>query len=513
MKYASSYEYKASHETPLQRFPNGTITRTFLDVNGKGDLQMFVAKQRYDLSQSSSNATPAKFSFFKKTKSGFFVQSDTVIENSEMGCIHPRKAIVADFNNDSKPDVFVACHGWDKEPFPGEKNKIVLSQSSGFYRIFDVADDVGFFHGASAIDLNNDGYLDVVVTNSNATPSIQAFLNDGKGGFSQVNNYIPFLLKGRLNYYSVEFMDIDGDGALDLLVGGHEWEGADTSVYLNPGNNDYSKAKRMILPRVDKYGVVLDFMTTITDSVRSLWILRTSGGDGTFYEGIGLQKIVWPGLDSKLVLQTRTKEWVPWIFDVKINADQYVVSDNLTVCIELSTTTVSDTCLKFTGGSVSTKNLWSAFEGQSIIFNSLFETKVSNASAGMPDKIKFNLRGWLESVDGEVDSLELVISEPLGRILPEEIKKCSGALTKIYDDGLHRIFLTFLKNGNHFMSYDKKCLIANLPKSQSSQLNFMLENMKLIAEQLVASGEIRNVKHIGVQKFLTKIAAGEVSVN
>lgn len=513
MKYVSSYEYKASHETPLQRFPKSAVTRTFLDVNGKGDLQMFVAEQRYDLSQSPSTASVAKFSFFKKTISGFVEQSDTVIENSEMGCIHPRKAIVADFNNDSKPDVFVACHGWDKEPFPGEKNKIVLSQPSGSYRIFDVSDDVGFFHGASAIDLNNDGYLDVVVTNSNATPSIQVFLNDGKGDFSRVSNYIPFLLKGRLNYYSVEFMDVDGDGALDLLVGGHEWEGADTSVFLNPGNNDYSKAKRIILPRVDKYGVVLDFMTTINNSVRSLWVLRTSGGDGTFYEGIGLQKIVWPGLDSKLVVETREKKWVPWIYDVKINADQYVVSDNLSVCVDLSTTTSSDTCLKFVGASVATKNLWSAFEGQSIIFNSLFETKVSNASAGIPDKIKFNLRGWLESVDGEVDSLELVISEPLGRVLPEEMKKCSGGLTKIYDDGLHRIFTTFLKNENHFMSYDKECVIANLPKSQSIQLNFMLENMKLIAEQLVASGEIQNVKHIGVQKFLTKIASGEVIVN
>ena len=73
------------------------------------------------------------------------------------GCIHPRKAIVADFNGDGRPDIFVACHGYDATPFPGEANKVVLSQPNGTYVTSNASADVGFHHGAAAADLNGDG--------------------------------------------------------------------------------------------------------------------------------------------------------------------------------------------------------------------------------------------------------------------------------------------------------------------------------------------------------------------
>lgn len=91
---------------------------------------------------------------------------------------------------------------------------------------------MGFFHSASAADVNGDGLIDVVVTNA----GLLTFINKGGGVFErEVGSRFPASLAGK-NYYSVELVDVDEDGKVDAVIGGHEWEAAPTVVLKNPGN-------------------------------------------------------------------------------------------------------------------------------------------------------------------------------------------------------------------------------------------------------------------------------------
>lgn len=233
----SSYRnFKQIGLTP-QSLPVYGLARAYANFSGSGRTDIFIAQTRYSTyTETPQTATPSRFSFLKLMLDGTYLE-DTVMLSSNNGCIHPRKAIVADFNKDGRPDVFVACHGWDSSPWPEEKNKIVLSKPDGTYAISDASPDVGFFHGASAADLNGDGYPDVVLANSSDSKRVLVLLNKGDGTFiRESTNRLPTSL-GSGHYYSIELLDINEDGALDLVLGGHEWEGAPTKVFLNPGNN------------------------------------------------------------------------------------------------------------------------------------------------------------------------------------------------------------------------------------------------------------------------------------
>jgi len=278
-----------------QSLPVFGAARAYADFSGNGRTDIFIAQQRYSLSQTPQTATPSHFSFWIQQLNGTYTE-DTVMLPANNGCISPRKAIVADFNKDSRPDVFVVCHGWDAAPYPGEKNKIILSQPGGTYIINNASADVGFFHGGSAADLNGDGYPDVVLVNNFDSKRALVLLNKGDGTFvRESGTRLPTSLVGG-NYYTIELLDINEDGVLDLVLGGHEFESAPTKIFLNPGNNIFEGATPITIPSVPNEGVVLDFVATGTGVGRVLWVLRTSGGDGTVYQSRVIQKVILSSL-------------------------------------------------------------------------------------------------------------------------------------------------------------------------------------------------------------------------
>lgn len=324
----SSYvNYKQIGLVP-QPLPSGDNTmRAYANFSGTGRTDMFRAVITYDPSKPQSAATPSRFEFWNKQADGTFVKNTTLLASSD-GCLHPRKALVADFNGDGRPDVFVACHGYDAAPYPGERSKVVLSQPDGTYKISDAASDVGFWHGASAADLNGDGKIDVVQVSDGVDKAV-TMINDGTGKFSRETTIrTPKALRNMGGYFSIELVDVNEDGKLDLVVGGHEFENAPTWIFLNPGNNDFSAVSPTVVPAVPNEGVVLDFTLTGTGPTRTLWVVRTSGGDGTFYQSRTVQKVSYPSMTSTVVLQQRPATWIPWLVPATVNGIPVVVSDN-----------------------------------------------------------------------------------------------------------------------------------------------------------------------------------------
>ena len=75
--------------------------------------------------------------------------------------------------------------------------------------------------------------------------------------------------------------------------------------------------------------MVLDFALTGTGAARTLWLSRTSGGDGTFYQSRVLQKVLVQGLTSSIVVNQRPGQWVASIIPAVVGGMNVIASDDL----------------------------------------------------------------------------------------------------------------------------------------------------------------------------------------
>lgn len=323
---ATSYENAKEFNTAPIRFPiEANTTRAVADFHQKGQMSLFLATMNYDPSQPSTHNNKGRFKFFAKDDAGNW-REDTSLLQDGTGCLHPRKAIVADFNKDGKPDVFVACHGLDVAPFPGELQALILSQPNGGYKTTWLP-FTAFGHGASAADINNDGYPDVVLTDNTVSGQTSILLNNKDGTFTRRSDLLPASFKGKL-IFTAEFIDINGDNKSDLFLAGHDWADGgpcacvtDPIVLLNDGTGSFAASNVVTLPPVAGQGVALD----VVFKNSQFFVLRTSGGAGVpFYRGTVVQKVTYPGLASSVVFSSADGTmgafappyaggWTPWI--------------------------------------------------------------------------------------------------------------------------------------------------------------------------------------------------------
>jgi len=142
------------------------------------------------------------------------------------------RIVVADFNNDGRPDVYYGDSGAEVAPNPpGFHDTLVLSTPDG--KLVDATGNIprqsDFTHSAAAADVDGDGSIDLFVGNlggnagySGNCCSIQLWLNDGAGHFRVASGLLPEdIVDGNRNSFTASsFADVNGDGRPDLLLGG-----------------------------------------------------------------------------------------------------------------------------------------------------------------------------------------------------------------------------------------------------------------------------------------------------
>ena len=291
------------------QYEQGTIERsiTFADFFREGKYSAFVtssvAKNLYgDINLADS---PAVIYFLRSDgKGGWKDETDKLIDNKSdrYSCIWPTYSIVADFNNDGFPDVFISCTGADRWWNTYEENMerccsnqiLYLSQLNGKYIKKEIPDYI-YGHKAAAGDINGDGCIDIISSNA-------AFFSDGlpivylgkcDGTFHRETNFLPTNIRdftGGFGLFAVDLIPING--RLDLFIGGGRGEqqqglvwlkGSKTGVFYEPIDIKLPTSKNLTVNNEYQFpldiiydGTSLYLLTSLTSDVVTEWvILRT----------------------------------------------------------------------------------------------------------------------------------------------------------------------------------------------------------------------------------------------
>jgi hypothetical protein len=255
-----------------------TFAISYLDINGDGNDDIYLHPVT-----GENKRTDGELYLYKN---GNYVLDNSYF-NEVPSVIHARKSIVGDFNNDKRPDIFISAHGYDQDPWPGEYTQMLLSNPNGKYTLKSFSDKIGFYHSASSADIDNDGDLDIFVLNKMFSYFL---INDGVGNFTYSTTQIDVF--DIHEEYTCELIDINKDGYVDLIMGGHEFDAKNTTrIYW--GNSSFKYTERSDIPKVNEYGVItdIDVYDLDGDGINELTINR-AGGNGYnqyFYDGWYIQ--------------------------------------------------------------------------------------------------------------------------------------------------------------------------------------------------------------------------------
>lgn len=338
----SSYENKAAAGLALgaQDLPPevaSSATVAFGDFFQDGSYSMVTHTLDYIPEWSITKFGQVKF--YRRDEAGKWVDRTDALLADKRGCLHPRKAVVADFNSDGKPDIFLACHGYDRPPYPGEQPHILFSQADGTYKNVTLP-FACFCHSASAVDLKGDGYADVIVTDNSVIGTPFILRNQKNGTFSMDLSSLPTSFKNKA-IFSVELVDFDGGGRYDLWVGGNEpgaTENAPPSdadvipqIVRNDGANKFIGTEIVKLAAIPDYGLPLDMVF----NGGKIYMLRTNIGGGptnygkSFYTLAAVQVVDYASLSSSLPYthEGSYKNGMPWVNWIIPSASGVVAMD------------------------------------------------------------------------------------------------------------------------------------------------------------------------------------------
>jgi hypothetical protein len=165
-----------------------------------------------------------------------------------------RQLLVADYNNDNILDFYVADHGVGTHN--GVRDSYFLSQPNGTWvessdTHLSYSNFVVFDHGGATGDIDNDGDMDIVITELAVIERGTAFwclINDGTG-------YLKKRRCGGTGASGLELADLDNDGDLDALVGASEFDNYNrnfTGIVWNNSKGDFPSYNTTPLPQHKK---------------------------------------------------------------------------------------------------------------------------------------------------------------------------------------------------------------------------------------------------------------------
>ena len=177
------------------------------------------------------------------------------------------EAAAGDVNGDGLDDLYIGGAS-------GQAGQLYIQTQNGFRKSVQEAFTTGLFYEDTAVkflDIDGDGDLDLFVgTGGNHSPmrskamQDRIYLNDGKGNFKESPDALPI---NGFNTSVVVPFDLEGDGDLDLFVGSRSIPnkyGAPplSFVYQNDGNGNFENITQNYAPILASTGMITDALLT-----------------------------------------------------------------------------------------------------------------------------------------------------------------------------------------------------------------------------------------------------------
>jgi len=172
--------------------------------------------------------------------------------------------VKADVNKDGREDFFI---GGAK----GQPSAIFIQNKDGEFlnkKELDIASDSsGEIVAAEFFDADGDGNIDLYIakggyefSENDIALQDHLYLNDGKGNFRNAFDALPEM---RFSKGCVKAADIDGNGSMDLFVGGRVVPGKypiapESKILLNDGKGHFRDATAEVCPALRHIGMVTD---------------------------------------------------------------------------------------------------------------------------------------------------------------------------------------------------------------------------------------------------------------
>lgn len=247
-----------------------------------------------DITVASASGDPIRF---LKNINGNFIEQTLNIPNNNW---RNKQINWVDIDNDGDKDLLVTSDTNSTKLFENLGNMIMqdITVASG------ILTDVLETYGASWGDYNNDGFLDLFLSNrSEYVPNI-LYKNNGDNTFTIVNSTAGIINTGMLSFCSA-FFDFDNDGDQDIYVANDKLQYANT-LYKNNGDGTFTDVSFE-----SGTGISIDAMSvTIDDYNADGWldiyvtndvpgnVFLKNNGDGTFTDianstGTTLNSVAW----------------------------------------------------------------------------------------------------------------------------------------------------------------------------------------------------------------------------